>query len=109
MNISRIEPTSEVSKYVKKKESNKSKSKAKANHRHAYATCLLLAEGSDTPYLGSYCMQCGKIYNWTMPTEKIEYGYRMLTKEEVYQKYGHLPKFHLKNIWDKFVPLGKEI
>ena len=44
----------------------------------------------------SYCKKCGKIYNFHRPYEKTRMGtYRMLTDEEILEKYKDLKTIKL--------------
>lgn len=93
----------EIPKYKKKTKSNTSKSSNKAKHKHEYKECLLINKNS--PYLASYCVICGKIYNWTICTEKCEHGYRMLNDEEVFEKYKNLEKYIVEDLWAKYLSM----
>ena len=97
----------EISKYRKKKLS-KSKSTSKSNHKHQYEDCLLI-DGENRPHKVQYCKICGKINNVkAFETERIDGGhFRMLTYDEVFQKYKSLKQFQVKEMWDKYVSISE--
>lgn len=104
MKINAITPTDEVSKYLKKKESDVSHAKKKSKHKHIYADCLLKAlDNKDKLYLGRYCTICGKIDDWSPVWDIINKNgyicYTILPDEEVFKKYGHLPQFEVEHIY----------
>lgn len=98
----------ETPKYRKKKLSSTSKSFEKSKHKHEYIMCLLLEQAR--PYPASYCKICGKIGNVAFgSTERLEDGrYRLLSDEEVFEKYKHLEQIQVETIWQKYVPVNKE-
>ena len=97
----------ETSKYRKKKLS-KSKSASKSNHKHQYDDCLLI-DGENRPHKAQYCTICGKINNVKVfETEREDGGfYRMLTFDEVFQKYKGLKQFQVKDMRDKYVTISE--
>lgn len=97
----------ETPKYRKKKPS-KSKSASKSDHKHQYDDCLLIDE-ENHPHKAQYCKICGKINNVNVfETEREDGGlYRMLTFDDVFQKYKDLEQFQVKNIWDKYVTISE--
>lgn len=84
----------EIPKYKKKKPSSISKSEYKSKHKHEYveAVCIMLSYyNKEKVNIISYCKKCGKIYNFHRPYEKTRMGtYRMLTDEEILEKYKDL-------------------
>ena len=103
----------DVPKHRKKKESSTSKSSVKSKHKHRYVQGLFI-DKEEKPHVGSYCNVCGKVWNiawWeTEPVENSQYGrcYRTLTTEEVFEKYKHLEKIHIEDVFQKYVSLSKE-
>lgn len=96
----------DIPKHVKKREPSPKTKKSK--HKHEYKDCLLIVnEYGSRPYFGSYCIHCGKIKDFILPTEKIEDGSRMLTDKEVFEKYEHLEKFYVEDLWQKHVSISK--
>ena len=100
----KVEKTSEIGKYIKKKESNTSKASLKSKHKHTYQEALVDELSYDRVGVGTYCTICGKIYNIVIPHDILEgeYGvrHRSLTKEEIRVRYSHLPHFTIDN-WYK--------
>ena len=84
----------EQEKYRKKKPSSTSSSSKKANHKHQYTECLI-QDSTGHISLGRECSVCGilKEDKW-LPVIRTERGYRMLTKEDVLQRYSHLEVKH---------------
>lgn len=99
----------EIPKHRKKKQSSSSKSQSKSKHKHEYTDCLLV-DKENHPHKAEYCKICGKINNVkAFETERIDGGrFRMLTYDEVFQKYKNLEQFHVKSMWDKYVSISKE-
>lgn len=97
----------EIPKYRKKTNSNASKSKEKSRHKHEYKDCLLVQDSR--PYLGTYCTICGKIYNWYLPVFTVEEAgcRRMMTDEEVFEKYKNLEKIEIEDVRAKYIPISK--
>lgn len=93
----------EIPNYKKKRHK---KSVKKSNHAHSYLPCLYFMK--DTPniiFLGDRCVICGKIGSRRMVTESVAGAYsRMLTNDEVLNKYPTLPCFTI-SFTDKFVLL----
>lgn len=102
-----MENYDEIPKYRKKKPS-KSKSASKSNHKHQYEDCLLVDE-ENRPHKAQYCKICGKINNIKVfETERDDKGfYKMLTSDEVFQKYKDLEQFQVKDIWNKYVSISE--
>ena len=98
----------EIPKYHKKKQSSTSKSSTKSKHKHEYKPCLLIH--NNHPHWATVCKICGKIGNLHFfETEHTEDGYyRSLDNDEVYEKYKDLEKYYIEDIWQKYVPVGKE-
>lgn len=94
----------EIPKYRKKKNSSTSKAKEKAKHKHEYEDCLFITRGWDIPLKAEYCKICGKIgdihfFN-TVPCGN--HCCRMMTAEEMYEKYKDLPIVHIDDITAKY-------
>ncbi len=102
-----MENYDEIPKYRKKK-SSKSKSANKSDHKHQYKDCLLVDE-ENRPHKAQYCKICGKINNIIFfETERVDERFRrMLTDNEVLQKYKDLEQFQVKSMWDKYVTINK--
>lgn len=123
---------SEISKYLKQKESNISKAKKKSKHKHQYEECLIqykskynfLTEKQRNEIrtsLSSYCIICGKIgcrleknsivtdYLRTVDTS-IGKCYQRITEEELYRRYhDKLPVFFVEDYWkDDYVNLEQK-
>lgn len=102
----------DIPKYIKKKKSNTSKSKSKSKHKHEYVECLFIVTnlfGKLKPCPGTYCKLCGKIdYVNTFCAEKIEGVYHSLSDEEIYEKYKHLNKVYIDDIFQKYAPLSHD-
>jgi len=99
----------EIPKYIKKKKSSVSKSKEKSKHKHEYMECLLI-DKDNRPHKAAYCKFCGKVGDIKFcEVEKTDRGtYRMLNSEEVFEKYKELPQIHVKDIFQKYVPIDGE-
>ena len=98
----------EIPKYRKKKPS-KSKSANKSDHKHQYDNCLLVDE-ENHPHKAEYCQICGKINNVkAFETERLDCGrFRILTYDEIFQKYKDLERFQVKDMWVKYVSISAE-
>lgn len=89
----------DIPRHVKKKEPSPKTKKSK--HKHEYEDCLLIEEYTDRPYKGSYCIICGKIKDFGLfHGEDIN-----LTNREILEKYKHLKKFYVEDMWQKYVIL----
>lgn len=99
----------DITKHIKKKKSSVSKSKEKSKHKHEYLDCLLI-EDNGKPHKATYCKICGKIGDIKFcDTEKTDHGtYRMLNAQEVFEKYNDLHQIHIKDIFQKYVPIDVE-
>lgn len=99
----------EIPKYIKKKNSSLSKSKVKSKHKHKYVECLLI-EDDRKPCKAAYCKICGKVGDIEFcDAEKTDHGtYRILSDEEVFKKYMDLPQIHVKDIFQKYIPIDAE-
>ena len=99
----------EIPKHIKKKKSSVSKSKEKSKHKHVYVDCLLVEEDRK-PHKASYCKICGKVGDVKFcETDKTDHGtYRMLNEKEVFEKHKDLPQIHIKDIFQKYVPVDVE-
>ena len=123
----------EISKYLKQKESNISKANKKSKHKHQYEECLIqyrwnfksnvfTQEEKDKIHtsLNSYCAVCGKIkgylQNGKYHTEIEELQKERqkgkpywvgISDEELYERYhNRLPVFFVKDIYkEKYVDL----
>lgn len=94
----------ETPKHKKKKQSNTSKSNKKSKHKHKYKECLLVYDMS--PHWAQVCEICGKIYNWHFSESKrTEYGYTIMTDDEVFEKYKDLDQYYTDDIWQEYVPI----
>lgn len=98
----------EIPKHRKKKQSSTSKSSTKSKHKHEYREVLLIH--NDRHHWATVCKICGKINDLHFfETEKREDGlYRQLDYDEVFEKYKHLEKIVIDDIWQKFVPISQE-
>lgn len=100
----KVERTNEISKYIKKRESDTSKANLKSKHKHIYQEALIDELSYGIVGIGTYCTICGKLDNLIIPHDILEdeYGvrYRSLTKEEIRVRYSHLPHFTIDN-WYK--------
>ena len=118
----------EITKYLKKKESNISKSKRKSKHKHHYEECLIqynfryANENNLMTCLHTYCTICGKIgdrfkkdksivkdYIRTVNTSMGK-CYSLITDEELYEKYhDKLPVFFVEDSFANYVVLKQNI
>lgn len=65
--------------------------------------------GKLKPCPGTYCKLCGKIDHVnTFCAEKIEGVYHSLSDEEIYEKYKHLNKVYIDDIFQKYAPLSHD-
>ena len=97
----------EIPKHRKKKQSSTSKSGTKSKHKHEYKEVLLIH--NNKPHWATVCKFCGKINDLHFfETEKCEFGYRSLDSDEVFEKYNNLEKIVIDDIWQKYVPIGRE-
>ena len=98
-------------KYKKKKPSNVSKSKEKSNHKHSYEKCVIYNDKHVTT--AEYCTICGKIFNKAFLLSEPVKGSnfrRILTDEEIFEKYSYLPKFKVENIFEvKYIKINEVI
>jgi len=90
----------DIPKYKKKE----IKSVEKPKHKHIYEYCLTIDE-NNRYYPMVYCTICGKLkYNITLCeiSEKTDDGcFRLLSQEEIYNKYKHLKQFRIKDMFQK--------
>ena len=86
----------EVPKYKKKKHKTIKKSK----HKHKYEQCLLYVQNLDGYMLADYCVDCNKIYNKYVIYENTT---KVLTKEEILEKYKHLSIKNVLTLSDKYL------
>ena len=101
-----INEIDEQIKHKKKKPSTVSKSNEKSKHKHEYVDCLFIYD--NRPLKGQYCKICGKINNINIfETEPLRDSglSKMLTKEEVYEKYKDLEQIVISRISDKYIKL----
>lgn len=95
-----FEEYDEIPKYRKRKNSKSSK----ANHKHKYEKCLFDIDGR--LHVGKFCKICGKIgdIEFFQCIKDTESRYsRLMTNEEVEDKFKELPKFKLQNICQKYI------
>lgn len=93
----------EIPKYKKKKQSKKVK---RANHKHVYVNGLAKVDNNYSRI--EYCNICGRInkMNILETEENSETKFaRLLTNEEIYEKYKHLNQFNLNSYHDKYVTI----
>ena len=98
----------EEPKYRKKKDSSVSKSKVKSKHKHQYKQCLLVCPSHVSR--ASYCTLCGKIKDVKFfEPEPVKPGLlRMLTSEEVLERYSDLERFEISDLSTaKYVPIER--
>lgn len=91
----------------------------KSKHKHIYKNCLLSYKMSigystgesivDCVYLSEYCTICGKTRRKRMleVTDEIKDA-RLLSADEILEKYKHLEKFEINGPFDKYVTLNNE-
>ncbi len=73
---------------VSNKKKKKNSSVKKSNHKHEYEEVLVYYLYLKRWCLGKRCKICGKAQVTTIfLTEKVDNGYRMLSSEEVFEKY----------------------
>ena len=78
----------------------------KYDHKHTYDNkCLLHDINMDTYFLSSYCIICGKIGIISKDSELVEghKWYRMLSDEELLEKYKDLEIIDVDIFKDKFI------
>ena len=94
----------EIPKHRKKKQSSTSKSSIKSKHKHEYKEVLLI---HNKPHWATVCKICGKIGDLHFfETEPYRDGmWRQLDYDEVFEKYEHLEKIVIEDIWQKYVPI----
>lgn len=85
----------------------------KSNHKHTYESCLLYDNDMDNCFRAEYCTICGKIgeinFLETVPSETSRHS-KLLTSEEVKEKYKHLKAFVIESfITQKYVKLEIEM
>lgn len=107
----KYEDDQEVSKYIKKRESNISKIKKKSNHKHIYKPCLITYKNryfknpnNSILFKGDYCIVCGKIYDTHCLLDDSGLS-GTLEDKEILEKNKKLPFFKDIDIWSKYVPL----
>ena len=96
-----------ISRHQKKKDSSVSKSNVKSKHKHEYVECLFINNG--TPHRGTHCKICGKIgeVRW-FETEKLDNGmWKQIDYDEVYEKYSHMEKIEIEDMFQKYVCITK--
>ena len=82
---------------------------SKSKHKHLYEPCLLKDDSNGLYSRGEYCSICGKIgkvnYLESVPSERPGFS-RLLTSNEIKEKYKDLKTFTIKSILeDKYVTL----
>lgn len=77
-----------------------------------YVECLFIVTnlfGKLKPCPGTYCKLCGKIGHVNaFCTEKVGDVYCSLSDEEIYEKYKHLNKVYIDDIFQKYAPLSHD-
>lgn len=100
----------EIPKYKKKKDSSSSKSKEKSKHKHQYIQCILTSPKSHFTYKGEYCKVCGKLNSINILIENFKNGQiATLSLEEACKKYEGLEVIEVDDIWQKYIPVSKEV
>ena len=98
----------EIAPHRKKSEtSDTSQSKAKSKHKHEYAECLV-SFGDGYWHKDCYCIICGKLKGyWELETARMPNGhYRLLSQEELLEKYKSRPMFVTEK-WARYVEVHK--
>lgn len=87
----------DIPKYKKKSKKGGTK---KSNHKHEFEDVLLIREfgGRSSHVMGKRCIHCGLIRdkNWFISERTSEGLYRMLSDEEILEKYKDLPCIDLR-------------
>lgn len=75
-------------------------------HDHIWKDCILICNDSMW-YRAKYCTHCGKISGiYYSEVEMLPHGFnKTLTQNDIKIKYHDLPKYHIKDIWQKCVVL----
>ena len=119
--------TTDISKYLKQKESNISKSSKKSKHKHQYEECLIQynmsfnGKSNIHTSLSSYCTICGKIgYRFkeeksivtdylTIINTPIGKCYQLISDEKLYEEYHtKLPVFFVEDMFSDYVCINHE-
>lgn len=99
----------ETGRYKKRTTSDVSKIKNKSKHKHQYADVLISVGPSNSLYTGKICIVCGKIKDLGLATGRTEINgkicCRILTREEIKEKYKELKEYHIDNLLQKYVEL----
>lgn len=110
----------DIPKYRKKSSRHPPKN---SKHKHEHKECLLKIKMAikystgesivDTLYLGKYCTICGKIGGLKLPTIRDVFDgvptYRVMTNDEILEKYKHLETFEIDDVYDKYVTLSNVV
>lgn len=93
----------EIPKYRKKK----NKTVKKSNHKHEYKECLVYVSDINGYFLCKYCVECNKVGNITMITEKDEeldeWYLQPMSNKEILKKYKDLPMRRMKSLDSKYL------
>lgn len=93
----------EIPKYKKKK----NKTVKKSSHKHEYKECLVHVSDIDGYFLCKYCVECNKVGNITMITEKDEelgeWYLPSMSNKEIFKKYKDLPMRRMKSLRSKYL------
>lgn len=75
-------------------------------HDHIWKDCMLICNDGMW-YRAKCCMRCGKISNiYYSEVEMLPHGFnKTLTQSDIKSKYHSLPKYHVKDIWQKCIAL----
>lgn len=93
----------EIPKYKKKK----NKTVKKSSHKHEYKECLVYVSDINSYFLCKYCVECNKVGNVTMITEKDEklgeWYLQPISNKEILKKYKDLPMRRMKSLDSKYL------
>ena len=93
----------EIPKYKKKK----NKTVKKSNHKHEYKECLVYVSDINGYFLCKYCVECNKVGNVTIITEKDEElgeGHlQVMPNKKILKKYKDLPMRRMKSLSSKYL------
>ena len=104
------EPVIKEAPNYKKKKVSKKTERAKHKHTYEFGLCTIVGEKEfKRNYMRvEYCTICGKIYNrYILESEDVpgKKVHRVLTNEEIYEKYKNLKQFNIDGAFDKFVTI----
>lgn len=93
----------EIPKYKKKK----NKTVKKSGHKHEYKECLVYVSDINGYFLCKYCVECNKVGNVTMITEKDEelgeWYLQPMSNKEILKEYKNLPMRRMKSLDSKYL------